>query len=133
MEDILAEAKDLLTKWEEKAPVKIQNWEERQATLNQSWNDSRAELFEAVLKTQFAVAQAQQCSRCAQRQAVVRCCECHLNCHLCGKCDQEIHQFLPLHDRDAIINGHFRPIPPSVSAGSDGEWETIGKFIHSGE
>ena len=126
MRDILLEAKDLLSSQEDSLVKKSQRWEERIAISNESWADSRSALCETLLKTSFAVRDAAKCMKCLKETAVLRCHECSSTKYLCGSCDQNLHGVFPFHDRDAIVNGHYQPIPPTLSRNSSGEWVTIG-------
>ena len=125
--DIMLEAKDLLSSKMDSITKKLQKWEERQATLNESWADSRSALYENLLKWSFAVKDANKCMKCLEEPAVMRCNECSATKYLCGPCDQYVHELAPLHVRDAIVNAHYQPIPPTLSKNSSGEWVTIGK------
>ena len=105
---------------------KSQRWEERIAISNESWVDSPSALCETVLKTRFAVRNEAKCMKCLKETAVQRCHECSSTKYLCGSCDQNLHGVFPFHDRDAIVNGHYQPIPPTLLKNSSGEWVTIG-------
>ena len=119
----MLEAKDLLpSKIDSIAKKKSQKWEERQATLNESWADSRSALYENLLKWSFAVKGANKCMKCLEEPAVMRWNECSATKYLCGPGDQYVHELAPLHDRDAIVNGHYQPIPPTLTKNSSGKW-----------
>ena len=130
MADILLEAKDLLSSEEDSLVKKSQRWEERITISNESWADSRAALYETLLKASFAVKDANKCMKCFKETAVLRCNECSSTKYLCGSCDQNLHEVFPFHDRDAIVNGHYQPIPPTLSKNSSGEWVTIGMWFN---
>ena len=123
--DIMLEAKALLCSKMDSITKKSQKWEERQATLNERWADSRSALYENLLKWSFAVKDANKCMKCPEEPAVVRCNECSTTKYLCGPCDQYVCELSPLHNRDAIVNGHYQPIPPTLPKNSSGEWVTI--------
>lgn len=67
--------------------------------------------------------------KCLKETAVLRCYECSFTKYLCGSCDQNLHEVFSFHDRDAIFNGHYQPIPPTSSKNSSGEWVTIGRQL----
>jgi len=59
---------------------------------------------------------------------VIRCIECGPAKLFCGKCDQDIHCVLPLHDRELWKDGYFQPIPPTTVC-LGGEVAYQGKYI----
>ncbi|KAK2561879.1 hypothetical protein P5673_015276 [Acropora cervicornis] len=107
---------------------RTQNWAERANILNESWAESRAGLYKTMLKT-FAVKVGMACMQCLKEPAVIRCNECFTVTYLCGSCDQHLHELLPFHDRDAVVNECYQPIPPTLSKNSCGEWITIGRQL----
>lgn len=62
------------------------------------------------------------------KAAVVKCDTCSSARHLCQGCDKTVHGTRPFHDRNAIVNGHYLPIPVTTSLGSNGEWEIVGNL-----
>ena len=126
MKDLLVDAQELMLKWQSGAPPKKQKWVNRQNLLNESWAESRRTLCETVLKAHFAIPEDSTCCRCVEKFAVVRCHQCPSNKHLCSDCDEMVHRSWPFHDRDVMVNGHYLPIPPTTSKGSDGEWVFVG-------
>ena len=124
----MMKATDLLSSEKDTVSKKTQRWEERTAMLNESWAESRASLYETLLKVNLAVKEETKCMKCLEEPAVLRCNECSGTKYLCGSCDQNLHELLPFHDRDAVINGHYQPIPPTLSKNSSGEWITIGMY-----
>ena len=66
-----------------------------------------------LLQTKFAVASFDDllCESCNDARAVIRCEDCLLSRHICGKCDLERHESQPFHDRQVILNGFSEPIP----------------------
>ena len=111
---------------QEREPPKKQKWAERQTSLNKSWEEYRSMIFDALLQVTFPVTENVMCQRCMLEAAVVKCYKCSCTQQLCYKCDQAIHQSLPLHARDAVINGRYLPIPSTTSRTSDGEWKIVG-------
>ena len=126
MKEILLDAQELLVKWEKANPLKKQNWSDRQSSLNDSWSECRPTIFKSLLQSSFAVLEDVICQKCMCEVAVLRCQECSTTKHLCHSCDTSVHGFLPFHDREAIVYGHFVPIPSTTSRNSKGEWMTVG-------
>ena len=69
----------------------------------------------------ISLLQRTPCCGCVEKVAVVRCHECPSTKHLCSDCDEIVHRSWPFHARDVMVNGHYLPIPPTTSKGSDGE------------
>ena len=67
------------------------------------------------------------CYKCGD-PGYLRCHECGLSKLLCGFCDEDVHQALPLHNREAWCNNYFQAVPPNVTCGMDGETITTGKL-----
>ena len=123
------DAKELMVKWQKHVPPKKQKWAERQSALNESWAESRASICKTFLESHFAIPDDIMCRKCSQKVALVRCIECTSNKYLCSECDQTMHDCWPFHDRDAIDNEHYVPIPSTTSKGSNGEWVIVGKYF----
>ena len=45
MKEILLDAQELMTRWQQADPPKKQTWADRQTLLNESWAQSHAEIF----------------------------------------------------------------------------------------
>ena len=59
------------------------------------------------------------CHLC-QKVAVIRCGDCSMR-GFCAECDVEVHDKIPLHDRQFFNPlGCFQPIPPTVGSNADG-------------
>lgn len=48
---------------------------------------------------------------------------------MCPKCDANIHEEHLFHDREALIDGFFRHIPPTFIMNEDGKLEQASKLI----
>jgi hypothetical protein len=133
MNDVLADAKQLLSNWKCGGQRRKRTWDERQNTLSESWEEVRNGLMEVLLQTKFAVGSSEDflCESCSDARAVIRCEDCNVNRYVCGSCDVDIHKCQPFHDRVAILNGFHEPIPSTVSINSKEEWSTstVGKYI----
>jgi len=46
---------------------------------------------------------------------------------MCPKCDANIHEEHLFHDREALIDGFFRHIPPTFVMNEDGKLEQTNK------
>ena len=128
MKEILLDAQELVARWQQAYPPKKQMWAGRQTLPNESWAQSRAEIFKFFLQSDFAVPDDAVCERCLNEVAVVKCHECSASQHFCHGCDNVIHGYLPFHDRDAIVSGHYVPIPATTSRNSKGEWLIVGEY-----
>ena len=128
MKEILLHAQKLMAKWQQADPPKKQTWANRQSSLNESWAQSRDAIFKYFLQSTFAVPDDAMCERCSNEVAVVKCHECSALQHFCHGCDNIIHAYVPVHDRDAIVSGHYVPIPATTSRNSKGEWSIVGEY-----
>lgn len=129
MKEFLLETQELLQRLQESNPPKRQNWAERQTLLTESWEEQRSTIFEELLEATYAVPENIMCSRCLDKAAVVRCDMCSTIRHLCPECDQQVHESWPFHDRDAIVNGHYFPIPATTTWNSNGQWEIVARSL----
>mgnify|MGYP001799207352 CR=1 FL=1 len=77
----------------------------------------------------FAVPENVKCQNCLEKAGEVRCKECVTREYLCHICDCKVHEQLPFHDREAIINGRFVPIPATTARNSKGECVIVGKYL----
>ena len=129
MKTILLESKELIEKrQEENLPTK-RNWDARQTSLNESWKESRSTIFKTLLMSAIAVPDNVKCQNCLEKASEVRCKECVTQEYLCHICDCKVHEQLPFHDREAIINGPFVPIPATTARNSNGECVIVGKYL----
>ena len=115
-----------MVRWQGADPPRKQKWSERQMLLNESWIESRSKIFKLLLQANFAVQEGGICQRCLEEVAMIKCNECSAIKYLCHGCDNSIHDYLPFHDRDAIINGHYVPIAATSSMNNKGEWVIVG-------
>ncbi|KAL1256647.1 hypothetical protein QQF64_012192 [Cirrhinus molitorella] len=49
------------------------------------------------------------------KEAVIRCKDCLLKACYCGKCDISKHQHLVFQNRETLIDGFYKPLPPSTT------------------
>ncbi|XP_051738605.1 uncharacterized protein LOC127506293 isoform X3 [Ctenopharyngodon idella] len=55
------------------------------------------------------------CQHCLTAEAIVRCRDCLPRQFLCTVCDGDVHQHLPLHNRDSMAHGFFKPLCPTTA------------------
>ena len=123
LEAALAKCEEVLSTFE---ITSSKNWEKRMSNLTSRWDNVRKQLIEAVLSCE-GLPSPDICSICLEGKVCIRCIECpkQFMCHLC---DENVHKFLPFHDRDAYVNGCFHAIPPTVGVDGKGYRQIIGNF-----
>ncbi|KAJ8353405.1 hypothetical protein SKAU_G00209720 [Synaphobranchus kaupii] len=96
------------------------SWPLRQSAAQERWKEARPYHLKCLLDTE-AVGQ-ELCCRCSQA-AVIRCTDCLPADWLleslpsewfCEDCDVFEHRSRPLHNRDSIVGGFLKAIPPST-------------------
>lgn len=87
------------------------SWTFRQQQASQRWKEARPFHLKCFIQTQD-VGQP-LCSHCS-KPAVVRCRECLPDQWFCETCDTKNHRRWPLHDRESVLEGFFKAIPPST-------------------
>ncbi|XP_056156542.1 uncharacterized protein LOC130130752 [Lampris incognitus] len=87
------------------------SWSLRQLTAQEQWKEARPDHLQYLLATE-AVGQ-ELCSICHQA-AVIRCRDCLPEEWLCEACDVLHHKRWPLHNRDSVVDGFLKDIPPST-------------------
>ncbi|XP_056138351.1 uncharacterized protein LOC130114497 [Lampris incognitus] len=87
------------------------SWSLRQLTAQEQWKEARPDHLQYLLATE-AVGQ-ELCSICHQA-AVIRCRDCLPEEWLCEACDVLHHKRWPLHNRDSVVDGFLKAIPPST-------------------
>ncbi|XP_058644835.1 uncharacterized protein LOC131548005 [Onychostoma macrolepis] len=55
------------------------------------------------------------CQHCLTAEAIVRCRDCLPRQYLCTLCDGDVHQHLPLHNRESMVHGFFKPLCPTTA------------------
>ncbi|KAJ8252916.1 hypothetical protein GJAV_G00206990 [Gymnothorax javanicus] len=88
-------------------------WGKRQREVHQRWQDSRQQNLDSLLAAQSTT--DRQCSHCRREKAVILCLECMPVEWFYAKCDHAIHKQHILHNRQAMIAGFYKYIPPSVA------------------
>ncbi|KAI4819445.1 hypothetical protein KUCAC02_004691 [Chaenocephalus aceratus] len=87
------------------------SWPFRQQKASERWREARPHHLQCLLEKE-AVGHP-LCGLC-HKPAVIRCRECLPEEWFCGDCDVLHHKKQPLHNRDNLINGFFKPISPTT-------------------
>ncbi|KAI4806439.1 hypothetical protein KUCAC02_017264 [Chaenocephalus aceratus] len=87
------------------------SWPFRQQKASERWREARPHHLQCLLEKE-AVGHP-LCGLCHE-PAVIRCRECLPEEWFCGDCDVLHHKKQPLHNRDSLINGFFKPISPTT-------------------
>ena len=66
------------------------------------------------------------CEACEKQMPSIRCLQCSHAKFLCSSCDHAVHQNNPLHDRDAWIDGYYKPLLPTEGLDSSGNIILVG-------
>lgn len=88
-------------------------WTKRQVMSEKKCRAALPEILNCMLAAETVTQHC--CQQCKAVDAVVRCLECvPSGCQFfCSTCDSEIHSKHVFHDREAMIDGFFKPIPPT--------------------
>ncbi|KAF3851329.1 hypothetical protein F7725_013101, partial [Dissostichus mawsoni] len=91
----------------------VSTWTQRQLKREQKFRAAMPELLN--LKLAAEIVTKRSCLQCKTADAVVRCLDCVPPGipFLCPACDRIIHGKNVFHDREAMIDGFYRPIPPT--------------------
>ncbi|XP_034057129.1 uncharacterized protein LOC117536392 isoform X3 [Gymnodraco acuticeps] len=91
----------------------VTTWTQRQLKREQKFRAAMPELLN--LKLAAEIVTKRPCLQCKTADAVVRCLDCVPpgTPFLCPACDPIIHGKNVFHDREAMIDGFYRPIPPT--------------------
>ena len=127
LEEVLAKCQAVLDSSQSMEDTTHISWESRMAILNENWEASRSAIFEAILFSQNPGVEL--CDICHKSQCLLRCDECSGR-RMCPKCDAIIHEEHLFHDREAVIEGSFRHIPPTFTLNEDGKLEQTSKLVN---
>lgn len=99
-------------------------WAQRQLNAQKRFRAAMPELLNCRMAAETV--EEHCCQHCKTADAVVRCLDCVPSGtqFLCPGCDLKVHKNHVLHDREAMIYGFFKPIPPTSSVVMD----QSGKF-----
>ena len=103
-------------------PTLSRTWEMRQTLSDERWETARPHLLQLMLSAEKIPNAYRRCDHCKGKQAVIRCLDCLPKELLCCECDLKIHKNFALHNRDAMIQGFYKPMPPTcfISVNDDG-------------
>ncbi|KAK0133033.1 hypothetical protein N1851_031611 [Merluccius polli] len=113
--------RDLLSSVNVPAPTEVDEtptmsaWTQRQLAAQKKFRAAMPELLNCKLAAETVVEHC--CQQCKAADAVVRCLDCVPSGtqFLCPACDTKVHKKHVFHDREAMIYGFFKPIPPTSS------------------
>ncbi|XP_028393737.1 uncharacterized protein LOC114518042 isoform X2 [Dendronephthya gigantea] len=103
------------------------NWKKRMTNLSTNWESSRQKIFETWLSCTAVLSSI--CSKCFIQETRIHCRDCVHSTNLCSSCDKEVQQKFPLHDRQGIYHGYYKPLSPKQSLSADGKLETISRLF----
>ncbi|XP_035006830.1 uncharacterized protein LOC118103835 [Hippoglossus stenolepis] len=88
------------------------HWKDRQTSTLEKWTLLRPFMVNQMLLSEKP--KEGLCQHCRQKTAVVRCHDCLPRPLYCLTCDFAIHRSMVLHNRASMVEGFFRPLPPST-------------------
>jgi len=94
----------------------VRTWEMRHTLSDQRWDTARPQLLDLMLAADKIPDAYSKCSHCKKKQTAIRCRDCLPKQLFCSECDVNIHRHLPLHNRDSLLQGFYKPIPPTCYA-----------------
>ncbi|XP_046873039.1 uncharacterized protein LOC124465354 [Hypomesus transpacificus] len=105
------------------SPQTFSSWPSRHLTAQEHWEEARPFHLKCLLDSEDV---GQELCYICQKTAVIRCRDCLPEEWLCEACDVHIHKRWPLHNRDSVVDGFFRAIPPStyLAIGEAGHYTT---------
>ncbi|XDV10893.1 hypothetical protein PO909_000004 [Leuciscus waleckii] len=77
------------------------------------WHEARPKLLDSLLASDCV--HHGPCDHCSLKEAVIRCKDCFPKPRYCGQCDVSTHQHLVFHNRETLIDGFYKPLPPSTA------------------
>ncbi|XP_056597167.1 uncharacterized protein LOC130415452 isoform X2 [Triplophysa dalaica] len=89
------------------------DWALRQSLSEERWQEARPKLLDSLLASDCV--HLGPCDHCSLKEAVIRCKDCLPKPRYCGKCDVSTHQHLVFHNRETLIDGFYKPVPPSTA------------------
>ncbi|XP_026070127.1 uncharacterized protein LOC113050899 isoform X2 [Carassius auratus] len=89
------------------------DWALRQTLSEERWEEARPKLLDSLLASDCV--HYGPCDHCSLKQAVIRCKDCFPKPRYCGQCDVSTHQHLVFHNRETLIDGFYKPLPPSTA------------------
>ena len=97
-------------------------WEMRQTLSDERWENARPQLLELMLSAEKIPVAYSKCHHCQKKQSAIRCRDCLPKQLFCSECDVAIHKNGVLHNRDSMLQGFYKAIPPTcyISVNDDG-------------
>ena len=93
-------------------------WDMRQTHSEEKWENARPNLLESMLSAEWTLDQS--CDHCHTKRAVIRCRDCLPKHLFCSDCDLSVHQNYVLHNRDSVVEGFYKALPPTCYIVQDG-------------
>ncbi|KAK0131236.1 hypothetical protein N1851_034058 [Merluccius polli] len=98
--------------------MSTRTWDMRQTQSEEKWENARPHLLESMLSAEWTLDQS--CDHCHTKRAVIRCRDCLPKHLFCSDCDLAVHQNYVLHNRDSVVEGFYKALPPTCSIVQDG-------------
>ncbi|XP_048066670.1 uncharacterized protein LOC125280281 isoform X3 [Megalobrama amblycephala] len=89
------------------------DWALRQTLSEERWQEARPKLLDSLLASDCV--RRGPCDHCNMKEAVIRCKDCLPKPRYCGQCDVSMHQNMFFHNRETLIDGFYKPVPPSTA------------------
>ncbi|XP_059918294.1 uncharacterized protein LOC132465616 isoform X2 [Gadus macrocephalus] len=93
-------------------------WDMRQTHSEEKWENARPNLLESMLSAEWTLDQS--CDHCHTKRAVIRCRDCLPKHLFCSDCDLAVHRNYVLHNRDSLVEGFYKALPPTCHIVQDG-------------
>ncbi|MED6295201.1 hypothetical protein CHARACLAT_029263, partial [Characodon lateralis] len=106
---LIREVQDLLGPVENPAPS---HWKDRKASTLEMWTVLRPFMVNQILLSEKP--KETTCHHCRAKVAVVMCQECLPRPLYCAACDVARHDSMVLHNRSSMVEGLYRPLPPTA-------------------
>ena len=106
---LIQEVQDLLGPAEDPAPSQ---WKDRTASTLEKWTVLRPFMVNQMLSSEKP--KEGTCHHCRSKVAVVTCHDCLPRPLHCTACDLAIHDSMVLHNRSSMVEGFYRPLPPTT-------------------
>ena len=109
----------------EEVKRKHPSWHDRLKSSDARWNSKRKNILMSMVADESSAGKI--CRICGSSHVVYRCIDC-CSSVLCDLCDSNVHLEQPLHDRDVLFGGFWKPVAPDTYLHSDGSLERRGNL-----
>ncbi|XP_024128979.1 uncharacterized protein LOC112147084 [Oryzias melastigma] len=109
------EVQDLLGPADDPTPS---HWTARKASSLEKWTVLRPSMVNQLLM--YEKPKEGHCHHCRSQVAAIMCRDCLPRPLHCASCDLTVHDRLVLHNRSSMIEGFYRPIPPTTFVKEEG-------------